>query len=386
MTPLAPPRTPRILAFGPGVGVGPLTALALAVDCTDASCPTGGDSASFASTLVQFVDPNDAPAVDAAVTGTNVTDGYYNPSSHIALNYAAYDPGGVCSLTVRLVTASGAPAAATTQGTVTPTQDPNNNSFQSTLPCGSANTSQGNATQYTFSPDLTDLPDDTYFFKIFASNPGQVYQSDGASLIWQSSPIQVDNSVPEVSLSTSAQPGTWYGSSQQLTISASDDSNSAGIGDVICTGPCAPGADLPIPASALPFTVTVPGSGAQTVTCQATSNSGISSPTVSSTLDIDTQTPTTTFGGAAPFPAVLSVPEAVTVAASEPQTASGISSTTCTVTTANGPPQSYTIAGAAGQLNAADFSDGMNVISCQSTTNASIAGLSASETIDIDDQ
>ncbi len=230
------------------------------------------------------------------------------------------------------------------------------------------------------------LPSGTYHFEILAANPGQIYAGGGQSVVWQSSPIKVDNSTPTVSISTNAQPNTWYGSPQQVTITASDDQDSSGVAEVICTGPGTPGADQPIAAAQLPYTITVQGAGPQTIGCHAISNSGISSSATSTTLDIDNQAPATALGGAQPAPAVLASPQAVTVAASEPQVASGIKSTICTVTNASRAPQSYTISGTSGQLAGADFSDGKNVVSCQSTTNAGTAGQPAGETIEIDDQ
>ena len=230
------------------------------------------------------------------------------------------------------------------------------------------------------------MPTGTYHFEILAANPGQIYAGGGQSVVWQSTPIKVDNSTPTVSIATSAHPGAWYGSPQQLTITASDDPDSSGVGEVICTGPGTPGAGQPIPAAQLPYTIAVQGPGAQTVSCHAVSNSGISSATTSTTVDIDAQAPATTLGGAEPAPAVLANPQAVAVAASEPQPASGVKSTSCTVTNAGGSPQSYTISGTSGQLAAADFSDGKNAVSCQSTTNAGVAGQPAAETIDVDDQ
>ena len=372
--------------FAPGVGVGPLNQVALAIDCENSSCISGGNSARVTTATIELFDPNDMPDVDAAVANANVLDGYDTAASHLSLSYSAYDPAGVCVLDAELVSSKGNVISASTQGTSSPALDPGSGFFTETLPCGPSNTSATNATTHGFAPSLASLPTGTYDLKVVADNPGQVFNSVTPTVVWQSSPIKVDNSTPTVSISTNAQPNTWYGSPQQVTITASDDPGSSGVDDVICTGPGTPGADQPIAAAQLPYTITVQGPGPQTVGCHAISNSGISSSATSTTLDIDNQAPATALGGAQPAPAVLASPQAVTVAASEPQVASGIKSTICTVTNASRAPQSYTISGTSGQLAGADFSDGKNVVSCQSTTNAGIVGQLAAETIEIDDQ
>ena len=123
-------------AFGPDVGVGPLTRLGLAIACQNPLCPTGGNSATVAETQIELVDPSDAPNVDGTVFNTNLNDGYASAVSHVTLSYAAYDPGGVCALEAELVNSLGAPIASTKQGTVTPAKDPQTLAFTSTLPCG----------------------------------------------------------------------------------------------------------------------------------------------------------------------------------------------------------------------------------------------------------
>ena len=381
------PSNSETLSFGPGVGVQPLTEVGLAVACVGSPCAPGSDSASVGTASIELVDPNDNPTVDASVFTSNANDGYVSAESQLSLTYSAYDPGGVCGLEAELVGATGTPIAATDQGTVTPVQDSTNSAFTSTLPCGSSNTNAGNAASHTFAPSLAQLPSGTYYLEVRATNPGWVYQGGaGLPVVWQSSTLKLDNSTPTISLSTTSQTGTWYASPQQLTVGASDAAGSSGVGDVICTGPGAPGSGQPIAAAQLPYSITVPGSGAQTISCRAVSNSGVSSAIGSTTLDIDTQVPTTTLGGAASAPAVLASPQPVTVGASEPEAASGIASTTCTVTNAAGSPQTYTISGASGQLAAADFHNGRNVVSCHSTTNAGTAGQSTTETVEVDGQ
>ena len=376
----------EILGFGPGTGVGPLTEIALEIACVDLSCHTGGDSASVGATNIELVDPNDSPAVNASVSNTNVNNGYDSAASELSLSYSAYDPGGVCDLKAQLVTASGDIVSSTSQGTSSPASDSENGYFMTTLPCGSGDTTASSASTYTFTPTLAALPSGNYYLRVLADNPGGVFNDSSPATVWQSSAIKVDNSTPTVSVSTSAQSGTWYSAPQQVIVSAADAGGSSGVEQVICTGPGTPGAAQPIPATQLPYTITVPGSGAQTIACHAISNSGVSSTTGSTTVDIDAQAPTTTLGGADAAPAVLAAPAAVTIMASESQPASGIASSDCTVTNGAGSPQSYTISGASGQLAATAFHDGKNAVSCVSTTNAGVAGPSASETIEVDDQ
>ncbi len=378
------PASFTTIAFGPGVGPGPLTQLALAVGCqSQTPCQTGSATASVGTAEVELLDPDDEP--EAATSLSPTTGGYYSSQTPLTMTYSVDDPAGVCAIQARLVVAGGPSLASTTQGTTTPARDPNTNAFTSTLPCGSANTDAHTATRYTFAPPLAGLGAGTYDLQIVAANPAQASSSGaGESVVWQQA-IAVDNSVPTVSITTTAQPGTWYSTPQNLTINASDATGSSGIFAVTCTGPGTPGANAPILAARLPLTVTVPGPGAQTVSCQAVSTAGISSATQSATVDVDTQAPTTTFAGAAPTPTVLPGPQAVAVAATEPQAASGIRSISCIVTEAGGAPHDYTISGSSGQLAANDFGAGENVVSCQSTTNAGVTGLPATETIDVVD-
>ena len=68
--------------FGPGVGVGPLNQIALAIDCENSPCIASGNSASGVA-RVELVDPNDTPTVDATVINANVNDGYDSAGSHV---------------------------------------------------------------------------------------------------------------------------------------------------------------------------------------------------------------------------------------------------------------------------------------------------------------
>ena len=339
-------------------------------------------------TQVELVDPNDTPTVDATVSNTNLNDGYASAVSHVTLSYSGIRPRRRLSLEAELVNSLwGTDRLNEARNRDSRDRTRRTLAFTSTLPCGCGEHRCQATRPVTNSRRRSlSLPTGTYHFEILAANPGQIYAGGGQSVVWQSTPIKVDNSAPTVSIATSAHPGAWYGSPQQLTITASDDADSSGVGEVICTGPGTAGAGQPIPAAQLPYTITVQGPGAQTVSCHAVSNSGISSAAASTTLDIDAQAPATTLGGAETAPAVLADPQAVTVAASEPQPASGVKSTVCTVTNASGSPQSYTISGTSGQLASADFSDGKNAVSCQSTTNAGIAGQPVAEAIDVDDQ
>ncbi|MGH9094964.1 MAG: hypothetical protein ACRDXE_07375, partial [Acidimicrobiales bacterium] len=237
--------------------------------CHASSCPSdGGSGASLAGLIVGLDDPYNAPSIGAGGSLWNNANGSWisglNEGSSLSLTYSAYDPGTVCNLGAALVDSSGTGVASASAASVT---NWDGSTWADGQPCA------GNPSG-TFAPNLASLATGTYYLNVAAQNPGDI-QNGGASWAaggtWTQGPVlRVDNTLPTGALTTSAKASAWYASPQTVTVNASDVGS--GVNSVDCTGPGAP--SNPIPASQLPYAITVSQNGNDTISCDAVDNAG----------------------------------------------------------------------------------------------------------------
>lgn len=131
--------------------------------------------------------------------------------------------------------------------------------------------------------------------------------------------------------------------------------------------------------------------GANMVVCSSTSNAGVTGPTSSETIDVQTSVPTVGFSGAAPYtdqnPVWNSGLDAVTVTASAalpagaPDAQFGISETICRVGGVNG----QQVEAAGFTVNVAIPQTGKTNVSCYAENAAGLPGPTASEDIAVSD-
>jgi hypothetical protein len=136
--------------------------------------------------------------------------------------------------------------------------------------------------------------------------------------------------------------------------------------------------------TSFPATLTVSAVGADTVSCTPINNVGTPGTPSTFAVNIDTQTPLITFGGAAPSPTWLTGSPAVIASAGESVPASGIQSTNCTATDTTSGEQ-FSSDNLDDQANLSLSSNGAWTISCTATSVAGITG-TASELVQVDNQ
>lgn len=215
-------------------------------------------------------------------------------------------------------------------------------------------------------PDTSQLPNGSDTITCVAVSGA------GVSSSTISRTIQVDNSTPAIAL-TGTDQNTWYSGDQTVTADASADSNPSGIQSVSCS---VDGGTATVTSGATAAQA-VSGDGSHTVTCRPLSGAGVAGPAESTTVKIDSQTPTVAL---AIVPAPATAPTgtvAVQVTASEANNVSGIASTSCSLdsqsaTTVNGSHQTVLIS-----------TGGNHSLDCTGLTNAGVSSADATATYSV---
>jgi hypothetical protein len=359
------------------------------------TCANDGDAEATVDDWSLLVkDPNSAAqlALDPSANSNNdalVTDadGGWIDGTDVganAVSVKASDPGGICRLTIGLQASDGDTADSQTWGSAPWSSadrqgvlDHGGKSGQLTqTACSDA----GSSLVATFSPGLAKLngfATGCYALVITAQNPAQYVSGTHSSLL-KNAKLCVDNNKPTASLTSNANQTSWYGSPQQISVNASDGDGS-GIASVTCTGG---GVDQIL--TSFPSTVTVSAVGADTVSCTPINNVGTQGTAATFDVNVDTQTPLITFGGASPSPAWLTGSPAVIATAGESVPASGIQSTDCTATDTTTAEQ-FSSDNVDDQADLSLGGNGEWNISCTATSVAGITG-SATELVQVDNQ
>lgn len=392
--------------YGSGIFTGlNLTEIALGVECRTAgsSCSSTGAGASANSIKVEVNDPYGAPSItrtDSTTFPGGWTTGAYLNQVGATYQVDAHDPAGVCGLTAQIYNAAGQPVASASNG-VTPAYDGSTGAFTSAAPCGGADMGTAVSTNWA------NLTSGAYYLNAAAQNPAN-WRNGGNG--WQQgagptdgTTVLVDNSTPSVAYSSGPSQSSWLAGSQGVQVNTSDTDGmgtGSGVNHVHCENQqTGAHTDLTVDNNGDP--VDLPASmwpdGTSTVDCTAYSNVGTGSATQSYTEHVDTQVPSTAFDGAgtgaADVPQVLDAAPganpndqqdpALTVNASEGRgyDESGVANNTCTV---NGNNPVTVPVGAT--IPASQFSDGVNTVSCYSTTNAGVDNSAhpSTETVDVE--
>lgn len=345
--------------------------------------------------VVELSDPSDAePSVSgtlwAAANGQGLSNGWLsglNEGASLSLGFQATDPGGVCTLTAALTNSNGQIVASSSPVADAPTVDTGSvvaaayglaAPFTTTQPCGGTETGTS-----TFAPDLSTLPTGTYYLNVEAQNPGE-YQAGSYSYATGTSladglPLQIDNTVPVVTVTPSSSGNDWQAQPQTVTVTATDAAGSSGLANIRCTTPTGV-SSFQVSGHQASEVLDVSTPGTDFVSCVATSVAGNESLPGYVSFDEDSQAPTVAFSGASPAPVWDTGDQKVEVSGSEGISASGIASITCELD--GGAPT--TTAGSTASVNISG--DGAHTVSCNATTGAGIQGPTSTETIQIDSQ
>ncbi len=196
--------------------------------------------------------------------------------------------------------------------------------------------------------------------------------ADGAAI---TRTILVDSTHPAIALS-GTDDSTWYPAAQTVTADASADTNPSGVQSVSCAVDQGPATVTNGTAA----TQTVSGDGQHTVTCQTLSGAGVPGVPGTSTVKIDTQTPTVTQTVVPAGPSDPAGTVRVLVSAAEANPLSGIASISCSLdqqpaTVSHGNTQTVAITSA-----------GSHTLTCTATTQAGVTsgGSTQSYTVDPD--
>ena len=357
--------------------------------CTEP--PGSTDSvATIHDAVVQIADPGTAvPQVSGSLwslgQGVGLTGGWVsgtNAGTGFSLSFQASDPGGVCTLEAVLLDASGDAVASSKPVAQTPQMDSASevastervgSPFVSTEPCGATSTDIS-----TFAPNVASLPTGTYYLNVEAQNPGDyqagTYAYAAGDSLTGGEQINIDNSIPSVTVTPASSgesvgvlSGSWASAPESVTVAATDAAGSSGLAEVTCTTPAGT-STYPVSGDQASVVVNVPTPGADFADCDATSVAGNTSAVVSTSFNVDAQTPTVSYSGATGAPGWNGANPTVTATGGEAVQASGIANVTCQVdgggwATTPGSVANLTVDG-----------DGSHEVSCFSTT---IAGLTA---------
>ncbi len=356
--------------------------------------------AAFNDAVVQIQDPGNAsPEVSGSLWGAGeglgLTDGWISgikAGADMSLGFQATDPGGVCTLEAVLTDASGNVVASSTPVKDAPVTDPSSSAaladgvpapFVSSQPCGGPSTAVT-----TFAPDLSALPTGTYHLNIAAQNPGEYQAGDytyaAGDALAAGAAINVDNSIPSVTIAPSGSGGTsggsalsWSATAESLTVAAADAAGSSGLAQITCTTPSGT-TTYQVSGDQASVAVDISTPGSDSVSCDATSAAGNTSMVATADFDVDAQIPTISFTGAAFAPAWDGGNQTIIATGSEAAHASGIASVSCQVdggtwTTTSGTTAHVSVVG-----------DGKHGLSCYTTTAAGLSSPTASESVQID--
>lgn len=257
-------------------------------------------SADVVKAVVQLSDPS-SPALSVsgslwqAAQGSGLADGWIsgiNAGSSLDLDYSASNPGGICTLAAALTNSAGNVVVDGTETSQSPATDALLGEamnvtppFRSSLPCGAANSGAG-----SFAPNLASLPTGTYHLNVEAQDPAELQSgaftyARGEALAG-GYPIQIDNSVPTVTISTGTTPGVWYAAPRTVIVSSSDAGDSSGLASLDCTDQGS-SHTYAISGDSASVAIELSQDGQDTVSCYATSVAGNVSSTASGTVDIN---------------------------------------------------------------------------------------------------
>jgi len=353
--------------------------LGILLVCELGGCIDAGGTGVYADGLVAIVDdPNNTPAINASGSLYNAADGDWisglQEGSSLSMNFSASDPSSVCTMDAGLTNSSGTVVASDAPAI----NDPYNPAYPwySGQPCAIGPSG-------SFSPNLSSLATGTYYLNVNAhSAQNQEAQTAGGWLTgsgWsQGRVLRVDNSPPTGTVTASGNANTWYGTPQTVTVNASDVGS--GVDSVDCTGPGAPSSA--IPASQLPYTITVGQTGSDTISCDAVDNTGNVASIGSATVKVDQTPPSVTITSNTDSSTWYSSPSSIpTVTVASTTGPSGVASISC-----EAPGVSDTLTSTSGTLDLSSLRDGADTISCTAMSPAGLQGPAATLLVRLDSQ
>ena len=194
--------------------------------------------------------------------------------------------------------------------------------------------------------------------------------------------VQLDSQTSTLTFAGRPSQSKWYdsvGSIPELDTDAT--TGASGLASIDCSGDGIATQSAAASGAAVALSGLQQGTG--TVTCTATSVSGLTSTPQAFTLNLDSSAPNTAWSTSESettwYPSTSSVPAlTVDAAAGGP---SGVSHVTCS---GDGFSANVTIPGTSGALHPAGFADGVNTISCVPYSGAGVSGAAITRTILVD--
>jgi hypothetical protein len=191
--------------------------------------------------------------------------------------------------------------------------------------------------------------------------------------------LQVDSAIPTITWSTSESQSAWYpstGSVPTITAAATTTGGS-GVDHVDCTGDGITGRQT-IAGNGGSVTLHNLPNGSDSITCDAVSGAGVSSSSITRTIQVDATVPTLQLVGVSS--AWQSGAQSLTADASADSNPSGVPSITCTIDsgtpdTTNGNTQVVAVTG-----------DGQHHVACAAVTGAGISSATVNGIVKIDSQ
>ncbi len=193
--------------------------------------------------------------------------------------------------------------------------------------------------------------------------------------------VGIDTQTPSVSFSGAQGAPAWLTGTPTVDAGGSEAIQASGISQIACTGvDQTTGAHLSGGNGGGASTSLQLGpDGEYRVTCTATTGAGITG-SASENLQLDNQTPSVAFSGAAAAPAWNGGTPSITATGSEAVPLSGVAATTCSV---DGRPAT-TGAGAGGDTVQVS-GDGEHLVTCSAVSGAGVQGPASTETVQVDD-